>query len=54
MGSAFHQLCPRYSVTLTPTAPKAIRLWETFTFTLCYSTYEIDLSASLCVHQMKM
>ena len=33
MGSAFHQLCPRYSGTLTPTAPTAIRLWETFTFT---------------------
>ena len=33
MGSAFHQLCPRYSGTLTPTAPMAIRLWDTFTFT---------------------
>ena len=32
MGSAFHQLCPRYSGSLTPTAPTAIRLWETFTF----------------------
>ena len=32
MGSAFHQLCPRYSGTLTPTAPMAIRLWETFTY----------------------
>ena len=32
MGSGFHQLCPRYSGTLTPTAPTAIRLWETFTF----------------------
>ena len=32
MGSAFHQLCPRYSGTLTPTAPTANRLWETFTF----------------------
>ena len=32
MGSAFHQLCPRYSGTLTPTAPMANRLWETFTF----------------------
>ena len=31
MGSAFHQLCPRYSGTLTPTAPTAIRLWDTFT-----------------------
>ena len=34
MGSAFHQLCPRYSGTLTPTAPTAIRLWDTFTFTI--------------------
>ena len=32
MSSAFHQLCPRYSGTLTPTAPTANRLWETFTF----------------------
>ena len=31
MGSAFHQLCPRYSGTLTPTAPTAIRLWDTCT-----------------------
>ena len=29
MGSAFHQLCPRYRGTLTPTASTAIRLWET-------------------------
>ena len=35
MGSTFHQLCPRYSGTLTPTAPTAIRLWETFTFLRC-------------------
>ena len=34
MGSAFHQLCPRYSGTLTPTAPTAIRLWDTFTLPL--------------------
>ena len=32
MGSAFHQLYPRYNGTLTPTAPTAIRQWETFTF----------------------
>ena len=32
MDSAFHQLCPRYSGTLNPTAPTAIRLWNTFTF----------------------
>ena len=31
-GSAFYQLCPRYSGTLTPTAPTAIRLLEIFTF----------------------
>ena len=35
MGSAFHQLCLRYSGTLTPTAPTAIRLWETFTYIVC-------------------
>ena len=27
MGSTFHQLCPRYRGTLTPTAPTAIRLY---------------------------
>ena len=32
MGSAFHQLCLRYSGTLTPTAPTAIRLWEPLPF----------------------
>ena len=32
MGIAFHQLCPRYSGTLTPTASTAISLWETFIF----------------------
>ena len=37
MGSAFHQLCPRYSGTLTPTARSAIRLWETFTFLISYN-----------------
>ena len=31
MGSAFYQLFPRYSGTLTQ-APPAIRLWETFSF----------------------
>ena len=30
MGSSFHQLCPKYSGTLTLTAPTAIRLRETF------------------------
>ena len=32
MCSFFHQLCPRYSGTLTLTAPTAIRLRETFIF----------------------
>ena len=35
MGSAFQQLCPRYSGTQNPTAPTAIRLWRTCTFTSC-------------------
>ena len=48
MGSAFHQLCPRYSGTLTPTAPTAIRLCETFTFT--FTTRGKHLS----VRQIKM
>ena len=32
MGSAFHQLCIRDNGALTPTAPTANRLWETFTW----------------------
>ena len=32
MGSVFHQLCPRYSGTLTPTSPTAKRLWKSSTF----------------------
>ena len=38
LGSAFHQLCPRYSGALNPTAPTAIILLETFTFT-CKMSY---------------
>ena len=34
MDSTFHQLCPRYSGSLTSTVPMAIRLWETFNFYL--------------------
>ena len=30
MSSAFHQLCPRYNRTLTPTAPTAIRLLDLY------------------------
>ena len=33
MGPAYHQLCLRYSGTLTSTAPTAIKLCKTFTFT---------------------
>ena len=42
MGSALHQLCPRYSGTLTSTAPTDIRLWETLTFTF-FNTYPADI-----------
>ena len=34
MDFVFHQQCPRFSGSLTLTAPTAVRLWETFTFTL--------------------
>ena len=56
MGSAFHQLCPRYSGTLTPTAPTAMRLWETFTFFLLVyfaSLFSAGLAAefSSCFHR---
>ena len=44
MGSAFHQLCQRYSGTLTPTAPTAIRLWETFTFFLLVTSVTFYIS----------
>ena len=60
MGSAFHQLCPKHSETLTPTAPTAIRLWETcsfflilmhFRYSFCYGelsafSYNCDSSMS--------
>ena len=32
MGLVFHLFYPRYSGPLTPTAPTATKLWETFTF----------------------
>ena len=32
LDSSFHILCPKYNGCLSPTAPKAIRLWKTFTF----------------------
>ena len=52
MGSAFHQLCPRYSGTLTPTARTANRLSETFTFTLlhaCINTINLIFSSKLLI-----
>ena len=60
MGSAFHQLCPRYSGTLKPpTAPTTIRLWDTFTFTLakvCAALHEYDWAALIrdTFHGMKI
>ena len=32
MVSAFHMLCSRYSLSLTPTAPTANKVWETLHF----------------------
>ena len=40
--SSFHQLCPRYSRTLTPTA---IMLWEAYTFFTCLSLSLTDTSS---------
>ena len=50
MRSAFHQLCPRYSGTLTPTVPTAIRLWETFTFVTSYSVYTLNYKTITDAH----
>ena len=49
MGSAFHQLCPRYSGTLTPTAPTAIRLWDTFT--LPFYFLQISKYSYICLQK---
>ena len=54
MGSAFHQLCPRYSGTLTPTAPTAIRLWETFTFFSAEKTKLMTNSANGIQREIKV
>ena len=48
MGSAFHQLYPRYNGTLTPTAPTAIRLRETFTF----SVYACHVCLVITIYQI--
>ena len=47
MDSAFHQLCPRYSGTLTTTAPTAIRLWDTFTLPFTIETICCDVTPHL-------
>ena len=44
MSSAFHQLCPKHSVALTPTAPKVIGLWEPLPFN--YSANRIIISST--------
>ena len=46
MGSAFQQLCSRYSGTLTPTARTAFRLWETFTFFFLLRNFSVAISVS--------
>ena len=53
MGTAFHQLCPRYNGPLTLTALVAVRLWETFTFFLSISislsvTFLLPLTPKVC------
>ena len=52
MGSAFHQLCPRYSGTLTPTAPTATKLWDTFTFTFFFSHCKVEQKKTVAISQM--
>ena len=45
---AFLQLCPRYSGTLTPTVPAAIRLWETLVFlNISISILKVKFSSGL-------
>ena len=46
MGSAFYQLFPRYSGTLIPNVPMAIRLWETFTFSFLSHYRQKDFKSS--------
>ena len=49
MGSAFHQLCPRYSGTLTRMPHAAIRLWETLTcvHTILVRTFALKMHIAL-------
>ena len=51
-GLRVHQLCPRYNGTLTPTAPTAIRLWETCIFKVDYDCpISFVLSSCACFTQ---
>ena len=59
MGSAFHQLCPRHSGTLTSTGLMAVRQWETFTndiqnLTLVVISYEICELCKRLFHKFHM
>ena len=48
MGSAFHQLCPRYSGTLIPTAPTAMRnLYILYSASATLQIYASNSSAEL-------
>ena len=47
MGSAFHQLCPRYDGTLTPTASTVIRLWEIFSLFIFMGAWCIYMAYSV-------
>ena len=51
MSSAFHLLCPGYNGTLIPTAPTAIRLWDTFIFymTQKHINRHIGLNCKGCI-----
>ena len=44
MGSAFDQLCTRYSGTITPSAPTANRLWDTEPFNICMALDGLSLT----------
>ena len=55
MDSAFHQLCSRYSGTLTPTTPMAVRLGEDFTVLVLPCSFTRSSFAMVCqfVHRQK-
>ena len=47
MVSAFHQLCPRYSGTLTPTAPMAIMAMENLYLSFLPLKFAIYIAGTL-------